>query len=248
KAATRHLRSGGTVVALVDSLSSVRRGRRAVPFIEEPVGAPDALIAWAQRQGAALAVAVGNPRGFVIRELEPASVGERADRCVALLRSGIRHHPSNWAWVRALAMFALGLPMVAVTSLGCTASEALPPIPRDPDHWLVEVEGLEWSGSLPGRVQGRFRGARAQGKWVEQAPAGHFETILVELWSEDTGIFLARIEAERAVGTWPEGPLSFEEVEWQLQSVDEAGQIARASWSASEGWRCGGCALEALQP
>ena len=61
--ATAHLRQGGAVVVLVDSVHPRRRGRAGVDFVDGQIGDPSPLLRWAQRQGAALWVAGGGSRG-----------------------------------------------------------------------------------------------------------------------------------------------------------------------------------------
>ena len=182
--ATGHLRAGGTVVALVDSLSPRRPGRRALNFVAGPVGAPDALLAWAERQGAEVRVALGRPGGFVIETLEAhAGVGpgmsrsatsdslrRRSDQCVERLQQAVEANPSSWAWVRALALLVFALPSLSLSS--CSAAELVPPLPRDPADWITEAEGLRWTGEVDAGLRGRLHAAKAVGEWKDGKPHG----------------------------------------------------------------------------
>jgi len=239
RSATQHLRSGGTVVALVDSLSPLHPGRRPLPFVEGDVGAPDALIAWAQRQGAHTALALGHPSGFHIE----ASAG--ADHCVTRLRQAVEQHPSSWAWVRALALLALMLPTLVLSS--CVAADPLPPLPRDPAAWQATAEDIVWTGVLNSGLRGRFAAVSGAGLWEDGAPIGEFTAVRIDLWSSDTGLKLAELNALRGQGHWPIGPVSFEEVSWTLPAAGQQGQLDVASWASGSGWACGGCPLELLQ-
>jgi hypothetical protein len=238
RSATEHLRSGGTVVALVDSLSPLHRGRRSLPFVEGDVGAPDALLAWAHRQGAHTALALGHPGGFHIE----ASAG--ADHCVRRLREAVEQHPSSWAWVRALALAALMLPTLGLSS--CVAADPLPPLPRDPAAWQATAEDIVWTGTLSSGLRGRFAAVSGAGLWADGAPVGKFSSVRIDLWSSDTGLKLAELEAVRGRGHWPIGPVSFEEVRWTLPAAGQQGQLDGISWASGSGWACDGCPLELL--
>lgn len=240
RAATQHLRAGGTVVALVDNLSPRRRGRRPLPFIEGEIGAPDALLAWARRQGAHVYVAVGHPTGFTIESLSGA------DHCVRRLKEAVEQHPASWAWVRALAVFALMFPVLSLS--GCGGSDPLPPLPRDPGAWRASAEEVVWVGGLGEALKGRFAAARGKGRWRDGSPVGHFADVQVDLWSSETGLKLAEVTAQTAQGDWPAGPASFEEVHWVLPVAGQEGRLDTASWSGESGWGCGGCPLELLKP
>jgi hypothetical protein len=240
RAATKHLRRGGTVVALVDSLSPRRRGRRPLPFIEGDIGAPDALLSWAQRQGAHAYVALGHPTGFAI---EPIG---GSDHCVRRLKEAVEQHPASWAWVRALALFALMFPVLALS--GCLGPAPLPPLPKDPEAWQARAEELVWVGSVGDALRGRFVAASGEGRWQDGSPVGDFTDVQIELWSSDTGLKLAEIKAEAAAGDWPAGPVSFEEVEWVLPVAGQEGHLDVAFWTDELGWGCGGCPLELLKP
>jgi len=237
RAATNHLRSGGTVVALVDSLSPLRRGRRPLPFIEGDIGAPDALLAWAQRQGAHAYVALGHPAGFSI---EPIG---GSDHCVRRLKEAVEEHPASWAWVRALALVAL-----MFTMSGCSGPAPLPPLPGDPEAWHARAEELVWVGAMGDSLRGRFAAASGEGRWQRRSPVGHFTEVQIELWSSDTGLKLAEIKAKAAEGDWPAGPASFEEVDWVLPVAGQEGHLDLVLWSDELGWVCGGCPLEFLEP
>jgi len=265
RAATLHLRAGGTVVALVDSLSALRPGRRPLPFIEDDVGAPDALLAWAERQGARSLVALGHPGGFLIEELTPpqlssgapalrpdsqgdAAAEERlwkADHCVRRLREAVEAHPASWAWIRALALLVLMLPVLSLSA--CPAPDLLPPIPKDPDAWVASAEELVWTGTLGAALRGRFVAASGEGRWKAGGPEGQFDQVKIDVWSTDTGLKLAEVQADLGRGRWPQGPASFEDVHWALPVAGQQGQLDVASWSEESGWSCGGCPLELLQ-
>ena len=256
--ATGHLRAGGTVVALVDSLSPRRPGRRALNFVAGPVGAPDALLAWAERQGAEVRVALGRPGGFVIETLEAhAGVGpgmsrsatsdslrRRSDQCVERLQQAVEANPSSWAWVRALALLVFALPSLSLSS--CSAAELVPPLPRDPADWITEAVGLRWTGEVDAGLRGRLHAAKAVGEWKDGKPHGEFTDVIVDLFSADTGLLMTSLTAARARGSWPEGPTSFEQVDWKLPLTDEEGRLEKLHWDAGEGWQCGGCPLEGL--
>jgi len=256
--ATEHLRDGGMVVALVDSLSPQRRGRRSVDFVGGQVGAPDALVAWAERQSASMVVALGSPNGFRLCSLEEpreeecldsdgrvlSQVQVRADRCVSMLKEAVEAHPSSWAWVRALALFVLGFPLLTVSACGVT--ELTPPLPSAPSDWLVTADDLLWAGELNLAVRARLVALRGEGEWREERPYGLLEGVSVDLWSVDTGLHLAAVEAATGRGSWPQGPTVFSDVSWHLVASNERGSLPEISWSRQGGWSCEGCPLESL--
>ncbi len=240
RAATRRLREGGTVVVLVDSASPGRRGRRPQPFVDGPIGAPDAVIRWARRQGAEVRVAEWSEGGYRIRAAGAGPVREVADSVVARLRDAVRASPSEWAWVRALAC----LPLALLLLPGCPG-EQVPPLPRDPEHWVARAEGASWSGPLPNRMVGTFSAERAEVRWRAGAPHGRFEAVAVEL-SGSSGAWLGGFEAERGEGTWPEGPLELTDVRWRLAEPESEGRLETLTWRDDGRWTCGGCPLEEL--
>ena len=244
RGATEHLRAGGTVVVLVDSASGSRPGRRAVPFVDGSIGAPDALIDWARRQGASVCVAVGFRDGFRLHGLGDGSVQDRADRAVELLRRGIERRPSQWAWVHALASLLL-LGSVSVLSSGCESVGAVPPLPLAPEAWEAEASGLAWTGPLPGGLEARFEATEARVRWQDDAPDGHFEQVRITLWDEQ-GSPLGSVQSHTGEGSWPAGPLRLDEVSWSVLSLGQSGTLPTLVWEPGTRFGCGGCALESL--
>lgn len=262
--ATEWLRSGGTVVALVDSLSADPSHRRALRFVGSELGAPEALLRWADRQGAITGVAVGAPDGFGLHRLW----GEDRSRvCVELLDQGVRRNPSAWAWVHALAGAVLALPSLLLFLLlsvsgslsACSSEERLPPLPSHPEEWFLEAEGLRWHGLLGKELRGELRAARGTGRigdLPDQAVDMKLETIRLRAWSRDTGLEILALQAERFSGRWPEGPASFTTVLWTVPSAEtlpdlaalgSRGKLERVDWTALDGFACGGCPLEGLK-
>ncbi len=250
RTATESLRRGGTVVVLVDGVSPDRAGRRACPWVLGRLGAPDALIAWALRHGAAVWVAEGRPRGVTLHVLAPAADPERgepgrvrslSDRAVALLDAAVRRRPEAWAWVRPLALLMLGL------SLGCGAD--LPePLPLQADAWDAEVVDLAWDGEIrngEGSGPARFFAESAVVRWVDGAPEGRFRRVEITAPRADGEPSSVRIEAATANGRWPDGPLRLQDVRWEAVGVP-AGRLPVLAKAAGGAWDCGGCDLEEL--
>lgn len=233
----------------MDSLSALRPGRRALPFVGGEVGAPDSLIAWAKRQDCSVRVALGDPRGFCVEELDgSAPVEASSERCVSLLSAAVEAHPASWAWVNALALLALALSTLFLGPVGCAEPELLPPVPRAAEDWRGEAQGLTWTGEVPGQMRARLRAESATGIWRGNQPLGNFEGLELELWSSETGVLLARVDAESAEGTWPGGPLDLRLVDWQIPSRGDSGQVDSLRWTDSQGWSCSGCPLEGVGP
>ena len=235
--ATRHLRGGGAVVVLVDSASPRKRGRREVPFVDGGIGAPDAVIAWADRHDADVWVALGRREGFEMRGLTGGAVEDRADRAVAWLRDAVRARPAQWAWVRALAVVAL---MVTASACG----EDVPEVPATPDGWEVVAEVPRWKGALADGTRATFEARSAVVEWKDDAPHGRFQGIDVKFETSD-GTKLGRIWASKANGTWPEGPIELSMVGWALETPKDTGSLDVVTYGPG-GWSCGGCALEAF--
>lgn len=243
--ATRHLRHGGSVVVLIDSASGHRKGRRAVEFVDGEIGAPDAVVGWAKRQGADVWTAVGSREGFVMHGSSSALVqGDEAeirrisDRTVDLLRRGVRARPSEWAWVRALA--ALGF----VVLVGCGGGDSVPPLPEGPEGWEVVADQPRWDGHLDNGMRARFVARRAVVEWKDKKPHGRFEGIDVHFMSKDGQTPLGRVWASKANGTWPDGPLTLHMVGWAIETPKDAGSLESVTYNADGSWSCGGCALE----
>ena len=242
--ATAHLRAGGWVVVLVDSANPERAGRRPLAFADTPIAAPDGLVSWAARQGAALVLAVGDTRSVTLQVLDASATPRRpplsytratADTIVARLRDALERRPASWAWVRPLAVVALML------SLGCAASEPLPPLPLEPDRWRADVTQLAWSGPLGSEgLHAEVLAATARVRIVGDDLVGAFESVVVSLQDGD-GADRGSLTAASAVGSLPGGPLALRSVRWTVDGLD--GTLPEVVWSAS-GWTCGGCALE----
>ena len=250
-------------MALVDSLSAAPAHRRSLRFVGSELGAPEALLRWADRQGAVTAVAVGAPDGFGLHRLR----GEDRSRvCVELLDQGVRRHPSAWAWVHALAGTVLALPSLLLLLLlgvsgamsACSPEERLPPLPSHPEDWLIEAEGVRWHGPLGENLRGELRASRGVGRLgdrTEQSVGLKLEAIRLRAWSRETGLELLAMEAQRFSGQWPEGPASFETVSWTIPSAEglpdlaalgPGGELERLDWTARDGFLCGDCPLEGL--
>jgi hypothetical protein len=242
--ATRHLRSGGTVVVLIDSASPSRPGRRPVDFVDGRIAAPDAVVGWAKRQGADVWAAVGSEEGFVMHGLSSARVdvddaGIRtiSDRAVSLLRRGVRERPAQWAWVRALAAVAL-----MVGTAACAADE-VPPVPDTPEGWEIIADQPSWEGFLKDGTRTKFVARRAIVEWKDRAPHGRFEGIDVHFYTADGQTTLGRLWASKAVGTWPDGPMTLTMVGWAIETPKDTGSLDQITY-ADGSWSCGGCALE----
>ncbi|MCP4869979.1 MAG: hypothetical protein GY898_14805 [Proteobacteria bacterium] len=247
--ATRHLRRGGSVVVLIDSASGERKGRRAVDFVDGCIGAPDAVVAWAKRQGADVWTAVGSQEGFEMHgsssaliEGDEAEIRRISDRTVELLRHGVRARPAQWAWVKALAM----LTFVVVVGVGCGGGDTLPPVPDGPEGWEVVADQPRWDGFLDNGTRAKFVARRAVVEWKDKTPHGRFEGIDVHFMSADGETVLGRVWASKANGTWPDGPLTMNMVGWALETPKDAGSLDTVTYTANGAWSCGGCALEAF--
>jgi len=255
RGATRHLRAGGCVVVLVDSSRPTGAQRRPGPFVDGPVAAPDAVVAWAQRQGAALWVAAGRADGFDLHVLPHRSKQAQplADQALSVLRAAVLSQPSQWGWVRALAGWAL---LATLAGWGCNDGPLPPPLPLEPSSWIAVAEGVRWDGPIPGHGQGQLEARRAEGSWQEGAPYGRFQAVVLNLRSEDGGRDLAILEADTAEGSWPDGPLRMQQVRWRLEAAAlrdvpedlRSGSLDQVTWLGQQGWRCGGCLLEQLGP
>lgn len=233
-----HLAAGGVVAGLIDSISPRRPGRRPQPFVGSPVGAPDSLVEFARAEGVELWVAVGDAHGFEVTAVPPGSDEERADHAVARLADAVRRAPSAWAWVRPLSGLVLAVGLVT----GCRAP-LVPPLPTDADAWVVDVEAIRWAGTLDG-ADVLFEAKTAAVRWRDGAPDGRFDGVAVSWTRDDPDWPQARVDAESAVGRWPDGPLVLHEVSWQAVG-HAAGTTDRLDWIDGR-WTCGGCALEEL--
>ncbi len=234
RAATRALRAGDTVVVLVDSASPHRPGRRPVPFVDGPIGAPDALVRWARRQGAPVWLALGRDDGFELRPLG----ADAADVAVAELAAAVRERPSTWAWVQALAALLLAvLP-------GC-APEPVAPLPLEPERWVAEAEGVVWEGALEDGWAAQLSASRVEGRWVDGRLDGRFETVIVGLVPEGADVPFATATARTADGRWPDGPLVLRDAAWDVDGRTDGASPA-ITWLGGGAWDCGGCPLEAL--
>jgi hypothetical protein len=243
EAATIHLRAGGWVVVLVDSLNPRRLGRRALPFVDDAVAAPDGLVAWAGRQGASLLVATADRDRFALRTLLPPTpphrmaretVRELSDAIVGALRQQARRRPWEWGWVRALA----GL--VCALLLGCSTAEPLPPLPLEPDRWRADVDTLRWEGTIDGAAM-TFSSDAARVRSQGPAWVGAFEQIELTWAGADADVLLRGASAR---GTFPTGPLTVRDATYSVDGV--IGETPELRWLGGTRVECGGCPLEAL--
>jgi len=249
--ATRALRTGGTVVVLVDGVSPDRRGRRGLPWILGSLAAPDALVAWALRHGAAVWVAEGRPRGVRLHVLARARRGVRptpeeveplADRAVELLHAAVRRRPEAWAWVRPLAVVALAV-------LGGCGVDVPEPLPVRAEAWDAAVVDLAWDGVLDDgatAAPARFFAESAVVRWVDGSPEGRFERIEITAPRADGEPSGVRIEAATAEGRWPRGPIELRDVRWEAAGVAPGRLPVLRRLGEDAGWDCGGCELETL--
>ncbi len=252
--ATAALRAAGTVVVLIDGVSPRRRGRRPRPWVIDSLAAPDGLVGWALRHGAAVWVAEGTSDGAALHVLaasgesgraEPNRVRKLADRAVALLERAVRRRPHTWAWVRPLAALALAW------TTGCAELPA--PLPLAAESWDARLEGVTWEGRLDEylpRAATRFFAESARVRWVGDSPVGRFNAVEITLPRADGEPSDVRIEAASAEGRWPQGPIALDEVSWEAQGVP-GGRVGRLTRRSAEGdvhagWECGGCDLEPL--
>jgi len=259
--ATAHLRGGGAVVVLVDSASGVPRHRRPLPFVSGDIAAPDAVVSWARRNGAALWVATAEDDGYRLHVLRGAATTAGvpthssevlADRSVSLLRAAILRRPSSWAWIRPLVVLAFG---IVLSFSGCSPLEKLPPLPVQPADWSTEAEGLRWSGPLRGDMEGTMQADRFTGRWQSRGANGRFEGVHLSIVRRDEQVELADIQASEANGRWPEGPLVLQDVIWRLQDglVPSLGPDSLSGSEPELGWsepgriECGGCPLERVR-
>jgi hypothetical protein len=259
--ATEHLRDGGAVVVLIDSASARRSHRRALPFVGGDIAAPDAVISWAGRNGAALWVATAEDDGYHLHVLRAAgksegdpgvSTYELAERSVALLREAILRRPSRWAWIRPLVGFIIG---ASLTISGCSPLEKLPPLPMDPAEWITEAEGLRWKGSVRGDLQGTMQASRLTGRWQDDGARGRFEEVHINIVRRSDQQELLDLRAVEADGRWPKGPLLLRQVRWRLREglVSQlaadvlSGEVPELGWSETGRLECAGCVLEQVQ-
>ena|GEM_PF-1690511 len=259
--ATEHLRGGGAVVVLIDSASARPGRRRALPFVGGEIAAPDAVISWAGRNGAALWVATSEDDGYHLHVLRTAgtkaavpedSTKELAERSVALLREAILRRPSHWAWIRPLVGFMIG---ISLAISGCSPLEKLPPLPMDPAEWVTEAEGLRWTGPLYGDLHGTMQSDRLTGRWQDDGAVGRFEAVHINIVRRSDQQELLDLRAAEAQGRWPEGPLRLQQVAWRLReglvsqlAADAlSGEVPELGWSELGRLECGGCVLEQVQ-
>jgi len=238
--ATRHLRDGGWVVVLVDSLNPARAGRRPAAFVAGSIGAPDGLVSWAARQGAAVLVATAAGSTFRVEELRPAgpptrpsatAIRETANAVVAALRERTLERPAEWLWVRALATLAL------TTLAGCIPE--LPPLPLEPEPWLAEADGVRWAGTIED-APATFSATAARGRHVDGAWVGGFEDVDLR-WADDGRE--VRVQGRTAFGTFPGGPLTVTGAQVHVDGV--GGEVDELRWTGRT-ITCGGCPLEDL--
>lgn len=242
--ATRHLRGGGWVVVLVDSLHPRKNGRRALPFVDGPIGAPDGLVAWAARQGAAVLVATAREHEFILhpildcgagRRLDERTIHSLSDRVVGLLRTRALARPWEWAWVRALAA------VTVMTLQACAPSTPLPPLPLDPSHWRADISDLTWQQDVDGAAL-EFQATAARVRQVDSSWAGAFEDIRL-LWVTHQGREV-EVRGATALGTVPTGPLTISEAIYSIDGV--TGDTPRLRWLGGKILECGGCPLETI--
>jgi len=261
RAATDHLRGGGAVVVLVDSASGAPGHRRALPFISDEIAAPDAVVSWAARNGAALWVATAEDDAYQLHVLRAA--GSRpggpeasseaiADRSVSLLREAILRRPSSWAWIRPLATISFGIGLAVA---GCSPLQQLPPLPIEPAEWSTEAEGLLWSGPLREEMDGTMQADRFTGHWRGGVASGRFDGVQLSVVRREDHVELVNIIATEANGRWPAGPLVLQAVTWRLRdglvpnlgSDALSGSAPRLGWSERGQVDCDGCVLERVQ-
>jgi len=244
EAATRHLRGGGWVVVLIDSLNPTRPGRRALPFVDGAIGAPDGLVSWAARQGASVLVAQAAGQSFTLRSVllggdarrpPHAEVQAASDEVVRVLAQRARARPWEWAWVRALAVLT-----VAVVVNGCSLGDPLPPLPTDPAAWRADVESLSWEGELgDGGLTFSARAARV--RQVDASWVGAFEDVTLQWEDAQRAV---EVQGASAVGSFPQGPLTLREVRYAVDGV--SGETPQLAWLGGGELACGGCPLETL--
>ena len=264
RVAVEHLGQGSAVVFLIDSTLPGRRGRRALPFVAWSIAAPDAAVAWAARQGAALWVATAQEGGFHLQVLRCADGSmdaaqqdvncpqrQLADRSVALLREAIERLPRAWAWVRPMAILCIALPFLL---LSCAPLQSVPMLPTDPQQWTLEAEAVRWTGYLESSMQVTFSANRLRGSWLEGGAEGDFRGVRIVLAGESSEP-QGEILAASAQGRWPEGPLQLNQVSWALtSSVSEkiseeflSGSVPMLLWEGGAKLSCAGCVLEQLE-
>jgi lauroyl/myristoyl acyltransferase len=258
--ATRHLRGGGAVVVLVDSASAASPGRRPVAFIGGSIAAPDAVVAWAARNGAALWAAVPSTAGFQLHVLSCAGARHSAagevvratsDRSVGLFRDAVASRPEHWAWIRPLVGLFLAFLLVLPA---CTGIEAPPPLPLEPGNWTAEASGVEWSGPLGAGFSATMSAASMQGRWLESGADGHFVDVGLSLSRANASEPVAEIQARSAQGRWPMGPFLLRDASWtlraglvpQLPEAQLRGSEKEIGWTDTGRLRCAGCALERI--
>ena len=136
------------------------------------------------------------------------------------------------------------LPLALLLLPGCPG-EPVPPLPRDPDHWVLDAEGPTWTGPLPNQLEGRFAAERATVRWRDDAPHGRFEQVELDLHGS-SGAWLGGLTAVSGEGSWPQGPLELSDVRWSLAEPASEGTLKTLVWRSDGRWSCGGCALEEL--
>jgi hypothetical protein len=238
RAAITHLACGGVLIALVDSLSP--RGRRALPLAGGAVGAADALVGLALRGGYRVAVGTWDGERYTASTLssgppgraDTAAVRRLADAAHEALRSAVDARPASWAWVRAAALVAL--------AFGPGCAPELPPLPLDAAGWRGAATAIVWEGDVAGQPM-RFDARRANLAWHDGHPTGRFEG--VDLRVPGTA---AHAWAKVGDGSWPNGPMTFEVVGWDV--AGERGSASQIAWTREGRWSCGGCALERVLP
>ena len=259
--ATRHLRAGGAVVVLIDSASAAAPGRRAVPFMDGAIAAPDAVIAWAVRNQAALWAAVAEGNGYRLHVLRDAGspedasqdvVEEVSDRGIALFREAIVRRPEQWAWIRPLVSLLLG---VGLALSSCTPIEVVPPLPVEPSKWTAQASGVEWSGALRGGINASLKAESMEGRWLNSAADGHFVDVKIVLRRGDESAPSGEIHAAEGLGRWPQGPFVLRKANWrltgglfpELSKEQLRGTEPEIGWTEAGRLRCGGCALERIE-
>jgi len=258
--ATQHLRDGGAVVVLVDSASAAPAGRRAAAFVDGMIAAPDAVVAWAARNGAALWAAVPAAAGFqlhVLRAAAPAhsapqaAVRAASDRSVRLLRDAVASRPDHWAWIRPLVVLSLASFLVLPACMGI---EPRPPLPLEPGNWTAEASGVEWSGTVQGEFRARLSAASLQGRWLDSGADGRFEDVSLSFSRGEGEAPVGEIQARSGQGRWPMGPFLLRDARWtlraglvpQLPQGQLQGSQKEIGWTEVGHLSCGGCALERI--